>query len=143
MLASAVAAALAGQAAWSQDNPQDEGGFGLEEVVVTARKKAETLQDAPIAVTALTAESIADRQIRSIDDVARFAPGFVFAKAFGRATERPVVRGLGSVLAGTAPGLESGTAYFVDGVYYPGDIQTLDLDGLERVEVIRGPQSAL
>lgn len=134
---------VAGSAAWSQGGQTAAASIALEEVVVTARKKQESLQDAPIAVTAISAEDVDDRQIRSIDDIARFAPGFVFSKAFGRNAERPVVRGLGSVLAGTAPGLESGTAYFVDGVYYPSTIQSLDLGDLERVEVIRGPQSAL
>jgi len=142
LFASAAFAGLTGQVSFAQDKPQGDSA-GLQEVVVTARKKEESLQDVPVAVTALTAENISERQINSIDDVAKFAPGLVFSKAFGRATERPVVRGLGSVLAGTAPGLESGTAYFIDNVYYPGDISSLDLGTLERVEVIRGPQSAL
>jgi iron complex outermembrane recepter protein len=47
------------------------------------------------------------------------------------------------VLAGVQFGVEAGAAYFVDGIYYPGDIQSLDFSTLERVEVIRGPQSAL
>ena len=118
-------------------------GAVLEEIVVTARKTEETLQDAPVAVSAFSAEDIMDRQIQSVDDVARFTPGFVFSKAFGRDTERPVIRGQSNVLAGVQFGVESGAAYFIDGVYYPGDIQSLDLSDLQRVEVIRGPQSAL
>jgi iron complex outermembrane receptor protein len=115
----------------------------LEEVIVTARKTEESLQEVPVAVTAFTAEGIERRQIQSIEDVARFAPGLVFDKAFGRATERPVIRGQGNVLAGVQFGVEAGAAYFVDGIYYPGDIQSLDMSEVERVEVIRGPQSAL
>lgn len=115
----------------------------LEEIIVTARKTEETLQDVPVAVSAFAEEDIIDRQIQSVDDVARFTPGFVFSKAFGRSTERPVIRGQSNVLAGVQFGVESGAAYFVDGVYYPGDIQSLDLSDLQRVEVIRGPQSAL
>jgi outer membrane receptor protein involved in Fe transport len=115
----------------------------LEEIVVTARKTEETLQDAPVAVSAFGEEDILDRQIQTVDDVARFTPGFVFSKAFGRDTERPVIRGQSNVLAGVQFGVESGAAYFIDGVYYPGDIQSLDLSDLQRVEVIRGPQSAL
>ena len=112
-------------------------------IIVTARKREEELQDVPVAVSAFTAEQIETRQIRDIGDVARFAPGLNFARAFGRTTERPVIRGLGNVLAGVQFGVESGTAYFVDGVYYPGDLQSLDIKSIERVEVIRGPQSAL
>ena len=54
-----------------------------------------------------------------------------------------MIRGLGNVLAGVQLGVEAGAAYFVDGVYYPGDIQGIDLANLVRVEVIKGPQSAL
>jgi outer membrane receptor protein involved in Fe transport len=120
-----------------------EGGLALEEIVVTARKREESLQDVPIAVTAFSAEDISNRQVSSLDDIAKFAPGLVFSKSFGRSNERPVVRGLASVLAGTNATVETGVAYFVDGVYYPGDIQTLDMGEVQRVEVIRGPQSAL
>jgi iron complex outermembrane recepter protein len=142
-----VLAALA-QIAWAA--PQDQGSAssaensgGLEEVVVTARKREESLQEVPVAVSAFTAEALEERQILSVNDVARFAPGLVFDRAFGRSTERPVIRGQGNVLAGVQFGVESGAAYFIDGIYYPGDVQSLDLSSLERVEVIRGPQSAL
>ncbi len=115
----------------------------LEEVLVTARKQEESLQKVPTAVTAVGADMIEALQMNSIEDVARFTPGFSFSKAFGRITDRPVVRGLSNVLAGVRFGVESGAAYFVDGVYYPGGIQSLDIYDLERVEVVRGPQSAL
>jgi iron complex outermembrane receptor protein len=133
--------ALAGQSAYAQGSEADS--IGLEEVVVTARKREESLQDVPLAVTALSAEQISDRQVQSIDDLARFTPGLVFAKAFGRSNDRPVIRGLASVLAGTNGTVETGAAYFVDGIYYPGDITSLDMADVARVEVIRGPQSAL
>lgn len=115
----------------------------IEEVTVTARRREESLQKVPVAVAVTDAAAIESRGLQSIDDVARFTPGLSFSKAFGRATERPVVRGLGNVLAGVQFGVESGAAYFVDGVYYPGDLQGLNLNDLERVEVIKGPQSAL
>ncbi len=115
----------------------------IEEIVVTARKKEETLQSAPIAVTAFTGEVIAQRGITDLNDLARFTPGLSFSQAFGRSTDRPVIRGQSNVLAGVQFGVESGTAYFVDGIYYPGDIQSFDLNQVERVEVIKGPQSAL
>lgn len=115
----------------------------VETIVVTARKAEETLQDAPVAVTAFTEESIQNLNITSIDDVARFTPGLSFSRAFGRVGERPVVRGQANILAGVQPGVEAGAAYFVDGVYFAGDIQSLDLQDVQRVEVIKGPQSAL
>ena len=115
----------------------------LEEIIVTARKTEESLQTAPIAVTAFTAKAIEQQGLRSIDDLARFTPGLSFSQAFGRTTDRPVIRGQSNVLAGVQFGVESGTAYFIDGVYYPGDVQGLDLNALERVEVIKGPQLSL
>jgi outer membrane receptor protein involved in Fe transport len=120
-----------------------EEATGVDTIVVTARKREEALQEVPVAVTALGEQALLDRQIETVEDVARFTPGLSFAKAFGRTTERPVIRGLGNVLAGVQFGVESGAAYFVDGVYYPGDLQSLNIKDVERVEVIRGPQSAL
>lgn len=112
-------------------------------ITVTARKTEESLQDAPVAVSAFTAKAIESQGLRSIDDLAKLAPGLSFSQAFGRTTDRPVIRGQSNVLAGFQFGVESGTAYFIDGVYYPGDIQGIDFDSLERVEVVKGPQSAL
>jgi outer membrane receptor protein involved in Fe transport len=143
LVVSLGASALAGQTAIAQSGGATAQGPSLEEVVVTARKREESLQDVPLPVTALSEADIANRQVSSLDDVAKFTPGLVFSKNFGRATERPVVRGLASVLAGTNASVETGVAYFVDGVYYPGDIQSLDMADVARVEVIRGPQSAL
>jgi outer membrane receptor protein involved in Fe transport len=143
LVVSMGAATLAAQPAFAQSDSAEVRGPSLEEVVVTARKREESLQDVPLPVTALSAADIANRQVTSLDDVAKFTPGLVFSKNFGRATERPVVRGLASVLAGTNASVETGVAYFVDGVYYQGAIQSLDMNDVERVEVIRGPQSAL
>jgi iron complex outermembrane receptor protein len=115
----------------------------LETVTVTARKTEEKLQEAPVAVSAFTAADIESQGMRSIDDLAKFTPGLSFSQAYGRTLERPIIRGQSNVMAGFQFGVESGTAYFIDGIYYPGDIQGLDFGNLERVEVVKGPQSAL
>lgn len=141
-LLAAGATTLSGPVAFAQGAAAAEG-LALEEIVVTARKREESLQEVPLAVTALTSTDITNRGLGSLDDVAAFTPGLVFSKSFGRTADRPVMRGLGSILAASNATVETGVAYFVDGVYYPGDIQSLDLNDLERVEVIRGPQSAL
>jgi outer membrane receptor protein involved in Fe transport len=132
----AVAAAL-GQV------PAPVSAQELEEIIVTARKTEEALMSAPVAVSAFTASTIEEKGLTNINDIAQFTPGLSFSQAFGRTTDRPVIRGQSNVLAGVQFGVESGAAYFVDGVYFPGDIQGIDLNSLERVEVIRGPQSAL
>jgi iron complex outermembrane recepter protein len=116
---------------------------GLEDIIVTARKTEEKLSDAPVSVSVTTAESIDSQGIRDINDLARLSTGLSFSQTFGRGTERPVIRGQSNVLAGVQFGAESGVSYFIDGIYYPGDIQSFDLDTLQRVEIIKGPQSAL
>jgi iron complex outermembrane recepter protein len=119
----------------------DEGG--VPDIVVTARRTAETLQDTPVAVSVVTADKIAEQGLTSIDDFARLSTGISFGQAFGRFTDRPVIRGAGNVLAGVQFGVETGAAYFVDGIYFQGDLQSFDPNEIERVEIVKGPQSAL
>lgn len=133
--ASLAAMALSGQALAQESL--------VEEITVTARKVEESLNDTPVSVSAFTTASIEQLDINSVTDIARFTPGLSLSSAFGRSTERPVIRGQGNILARVQFGVESGVAYFVDGMYYAGDIQSLDMSNLERVEVIKGPQSAL
>jgi outer membrane receptor protein involved in Fe transport len=135
---------LSATAAFAQDaEPAVERTLRQGEIVITARKQEETLLEAPVAVSAFSQDDIEKLQLQSVDDIARFTPGLSFSKAFGRSTERPVIRGQSNVLAGVQFGVESGTAYFLDGVYYPSSISNLDPNEIERVEVIKGPQSAL
>ena len=113
------------------------------EIIVTARKTAESINDAPIAVSAFDAEALEDREIRDAAALATFTPGLSFSQAFGRSGDRPVIRGLSNVLAGVQFGVESGVSVFLDGALFRGDIQTLNFDSIERIEVVKGPQSAL
>ena len=110
----------------------------IEEVLVTARKKAEDLQETPLAISAFTAKQIEEQGISSIDDVALRTPGFSFLSAAGRQDFfRPVIRGQSNILG------DANASFFIDGVFVNGAISTLTLDSVERVEVIKGPQSAL
>lgn len=115
----------------------------IQDIVVTARKVKESLSDAPVAVSAVTAQKIEALGLTSIDDFAKQATGVSFSQAFGRTSDRPVIRGQSNVLANVQFGVETGAAYFVDGIYYQGDIQSFDPSSIERVEIIKGPQSAL
>ncbi len=133
----ALMGVLSADIAYAQDNDDDD------EIIVTSRRQAETILEVPVAVSAFNEESIENLGLRSVDDVARFTAGLSFSQAFGRTTERPVIRGAANILAGVQFGVESGTAYYIDGVYYSGDLQALDTRGLERVEVTKGAQSAL
>ncbi|MGJ3232576.1 MAG: TonB-dependent receptor [Oceanicaulis sp.] len=150
LMTSAAVLALTGLTATSAtaqegSTPEPEAGAQRSQdvITITARRREESLLDAPVAVSAFGEDDIRTLGIESVDDVARFTPGLSFSAAFGRTTERPVVRGQSNVLAGVQFGVESGTAYFLDGIYYSGPISALDPNDLERVEVIKGPQSAL
>mgnify|MGYP005748406507 CR=1 FL=1 len=116
---------------------------GVEVIQVTTRRRVESLNRVPVMVTAFSSEALSEQGIQSIDDLARFAPGLSFSNTFGRTVERPVIRGMSNILAGVQFGVESGAAYFIDGVYYAGTSQNIDMSDIARVEVIKGPQSAL
>lgn len=117
-----------------------ESDLVLEEVVVTARKSAESLIDVPLAITAFSADSIEARGIRNLDDVAAFTPGLTFSNVLGEFLPAPVIRGVAPLdIFG-----ELNTAIFFDGVYVSGreGINFTQLD-LERIEVVKGPQASL
>ncbi len=133
-----VAAALAASAASAQ-SPADTAE-GLEEIVVTAQKRAENLQDTPLAITAITGASI---EQYGRDDVAALAfrsPSLAYSEAGGEA--QLYIRGVGTNIFGV--GADPSVAINLDGVYLGrpnmGLTQFLDV---ERVEVLRGPQGIL
>ncbi len=114
----------------------------LPEIIVTARRIEEPLESVPVAVTAFGADRIGSLGATSLDDLARFTPGFSFNSAAGRGpnSNRPTVRGLTQIRNGIANSTVAAT--FVDGVYLGGSSQSTRLHDLERVEILRGPQSA-
>ncbi|MEO7773215.1 MAG: TonB-dependent receptor [Steroidobacteraceae bacterium] len=113
----------------------------LEEIVITARKTEERLQDVPISVTAFTSEALADAGARDIYDLTRLTPGFSFERInrYGvqGGVSRPVIRGMSNILG------EGNASVFVDGILYSDSILSFPFDIVERVEVIKGPQAAL
>jgi iron complex outermembrane receptor protein len=119
-----------------------EGVGGLEEIVVTARRKEESLQSVPISISAFTTEDLQNRGIQTLEDLARQTPGLEFASSGAVTSRRPIIRGLAQQ---TRVGDEVNVSTFVDGVYTPGFSGTTSIlfDAIERVEVIRGPQSAV
>lgn len=116
---------------------------GLADIVVTARKRSESLQNVPTAVTALGPEEIADLQIESFQDVGKTAPNVVIQKQAGSPTAPQFnIRGVSSGSINFQ--IDSGVALYVDGVYLgrPGN-SAFDLADIERIEVLRGPQGTL
>ncbi len=111
----------------------------LEEIIVTAQKRAESLQDVPISVTALGGEKMQQVGIKKIEDLQQFVPNLQMTET-GISTQ-VYIRGIGT---GNSQGFEQSVGQYIDGVYYGRQqlIRAPFLD-LERVEVLRGPQSIL
>lgn len=111
----------------------------LEEVVVTAQKRTESLQDVPISITAVSGEKMADSGVFKIEDLQLFTPNLSMTET-GISTQI-YIRGIGT---GNNQAFEQSVGTYVDGVYY-GRQQLLRMPflDLERVEVLRGPQSIL
>jgi outer membrane receptor protein involved in Fe transport len=114
---------------------QESASNALEEVVVTARKREETQQDVPISITAFTAEKIENLGIESVYDVAKLTPNLSFNQTYGRVFDRPVIRGQSQLLG------ERTVSFVIDGIYVAGNITGADLDDLEQIEVLKGPQA--
>ncbi|MGI9287079.1 MAG: TonB-dependent receptor, partial [Pseudomonadales bacterium] len=114
----------------------------LEEVVVTAQKRTESLQDVPIAVTAVSGEKIAEAGIQGMEDLSSYVPNFnLFISPGGGSPARIFIRGIGS---GNNVAFEQSVGMFIDGVYTGRSQQYLVpfLD-VASVEVLKGPQGAL
>ena len=111
-------------------------------IVVTALKREQTLQETPVAVSVTTAETIERAQIRDVADLATIVPSLTVSQSQSQFATTYSIRGFGT--SGNNIGLEPSVAMFVDGVYRSRAIaQISDLPDIQRVEVLRGPQSTL
>ncbi len=113
----------------------------LEEIVVTAQRRTESLQSVPMAVTALGGDDLRENNIATLDEVAGRTPGLVFS-AFTLGQPEIAIRGISTKEDG--PAASDAVVVSIDGVYIAArSAQTLDIFDLERVEVARGPQGTL
>lgn len=118
----------------------------IEEVTVTARKRSESLQDVPIAVTAFTGDSLEDKGLINIAQVADWTPGLEMdptaAISGSSATLTTFIRGIG--MSDFLLTIDPGVGLYVDDVYVSRSVGGLiDLLDVERVEVLKGPQGTL
>ncbi|HAN28832.1 MAG TPA: TonB-dependent receptor, partial [Haliea salexigens] len=118
-------------------------GMVLEEVVVTARKRAESLQETPLAVTALDATALREAGVRNLADLNTLAPNIDVVEANGSAPLASVyIRGVGQ--RNTGENIDSGVGIYIDDVYLGRpDGALLDLNDIQSVQVLRGPQGTL
>lgn len=127
--------------AYAQDSDTDDGAVERDEIVVTATRRAESLQDVPLTVTAFSAETLAEQRIVEIQRLVNNTPG-VGVDTFPRVAPRAWFRGVGGSNQGA--GADPSTVAFLDGVNLGrGPMLGVDMFDLERVEVLKGPQGTL
>jgi iron complex outermembrane recepter protein len=123
-------------AADETDNPYEE------EIIVTATKREQTLQDVPVAVSVTTAAAIERAQVRDLKDLQTLVPSLRVSQLQSSASTDFIIRGFGN--GSNNVGIEGSVGVFIDGVYRSRSASAIsDLPNLQRVEVLRGPQSTL
>ena len=141
LFCASVAALALTQPAFAQES--DAADTGIGDIVVTAQKRAENVQDIPIAISAVSSEYLQARGIASIDTLGSVAPNVKFERAPSSKTISQIsIRG--SVTINPAITWEPAVGLYMDGVYIAkaqGSI--FDVADLERVEILRGPQGTL
>jgi iron complex outermembrane receptor protein len=114
----------------------------LEEVIVTATKRAESLQDIPVTVNALSENTIQEAGVTDIGDVAALVPALTVSTNLSPFASALRIRGFGT--SQNDPALEASVAFILDGVYMGSSgLGMSDLTDIERIEVLQGPQGTL
>jgi iron complex outermembrane receptor protein len=120
--------------------PQEEEMTGLADIVVTAQRRQENLQEVPISISAIGAQTLDDAGVTSTDTLTQSVPSVQFTRS--SASGLFFIRGVGTTNA--ASGDEGSNAFYLDNVYLPDLGQTVtSFNNIERVEVLKGPQGTL
>ncbi|MEM9255825.1 MAG: TonB-dependent receptor [Pseudomonadota bacterium] len=133
-----TAGCLSATLAWAQSSD-----LVLEEIIVTAQKRVQSVQDVPIAISTVTSQMMDDQNLYSVLDLPRAVPSFTVARGYNLANSVPIlIRGIGTLA--TQPAFEGSVGTYVDSVYRsrPGMVLSSMLD-IGRVEILRGPQGTL
>lgn len=122
---------------------EDSAGPGLQDIIVTARRRAESAQSAPLPVTAISGAQIDQLAVARLSGIAQLAPSLKVTQASGSANAPVVfIRGIGTIA--TTLYSEPSVGIYIDGAYTPRPQgNSLDLPDIERIEVLRGPQGTL
>jgi outer membrane receptor protein involved in Fe transport len=132
----------AGGPAGAQTSTAAGAGHTIDELIVTAQKRTQSLQDVPIVVTSVNAQQLQDAGVRDIKDLTIVTPGLTVTTTSSSAITTARIRGIGTV--GDNFGLESSVGVVIDGVYRPRNgVAFSDLGDMERIEVLKGPQGTL
>jgi iron complex outermembrane recepter protein len=136
-----------GSVAYAQDDTTaedsaEEEAFEEDAIIVTATKREQTLQDVPVAVSVTSADQIERAQVRDLKDLQTLVPSLRVSQLQSSASTDFIIRGFGN--GSNNVGIEGSVAVFIDGVYRSRSGAAIsDLPNLQRVEVLRGPQSTL
>jgi outer membrane receptor protein involved in Fe transport len=114
----------------------------VDEIIVTAQKRSNSLQNVPIVVTAVGRQLLQDTGVKDIKDLAVLTPGLLVTSTTNEGSTTARIRGVGTV--GDNAGLESSVGIVIDGVYRPRNgVGFGDLGDVDRIEVLKGPQGTL
>lgn len=141
----AMASALfATGSVWAQEAPAAQtGGDQVADIVVTAQKREQRLQDVPVAVTALSAETLQANRITNVSDLSGLAPNVTVRAASG-SSSIPTFSARGIVSYGVVPGSDKQVSIYLDGVYIGAPRGSIfDIPDIARIEMLRGPQGTL
>ena len=138
MLTIVILLAGAPQCAWAQDTESAAAAEG--EIIVTAQKRSQSLQDVNAAISAVSGDALANQQVDNLEDLQSIVPSVNIGNDFNQA--KLFIRGVGANTSTT--GSSTGVALHVDGAYVArAEAQLTSLFDLERLEVLRGPQGSL
>jgi len=139
ILGCAALALVSGSPVVSAQEGAGESSVGLDEIIVSARRRSENLQDVPVAVQAFSDVDLERANIGDFSEIASRTPGMVFSSSNG-VDQEVFIRGIGTDIQGA--GVDNPVGIFVDGVFMSrGSGLQLGIYDLERVEVLKGPQS--
>lgn len=138
----AAAQAAPANAGTAPDAGVGTSSQGLEDIVVTAQRREQRLQDVPIAITAITRQSLETNRITNVTDLSGLAPN-VTARPAGGGSQNPSFTSRGITSYGVVPGSDKEFSTYLDGVYLGGSRSLFELPDIERIEVLRGPQGTL
>lgn len=134
-----LALIMSGQAS-AQDAQEN---VGIADIIVTAQKREQRLQDVPAAVTAISTDALNGNRVRNVSDLAGIAPNLTVRPSSG-GTPLPSVTMRGARSSPSIPGSEKQVGMYIDGVYIGANAGSLfDFPSIERIEVLRGPQGTL
>lgn len=131
-----------GSMAQAQDSAAEETAVDEDVIVVTATKREQTLEEVPVAVSVTSSAEIERAQVRDLNDLQTLVPSLRVSQLQSSANTNFIIRGFGN--GANNPGIEPSVGVFIDGVYRSRSAAQIgDLPNLQRVEVLRGPQSTL